>query len=47
MNAPAGSVLADALTGDRFTVAGDGTLEVGVEPFQARVLVPEAEYEAF
>lgn len=47
VNAAAGSVLADALTGDRFTVAADGTVAVGVEPFQARILVPEAEYEAF
>lgn len=47
VSAAAGSTLRDALTGDSFTVAGDGTLRVEVAPHQGRVLVPEAEYEAF
>lgn len=42
VGAAPGSVLADVLTGDRFTVGGDGTLDVEVGPFQARILVPEA-----
>ena len=44
---PAGTVLADALTGDRFTVEPDGTVDVPVDAFQVRALVREAEYEAF
>ncbi len=39
-----GSVLADVLSGDRFTVAPDGTLDVEVAPFAARILVPDAEF---
>jgi glycosidase len=38
--APAGAMLTDALSGDTFTVATGGTLDVTVAPHQARLLVP-------
>ncbi len=37
--------LVDVISGDRFSVSG-GTLDVEVEPFGARILVPEAQYIA-
>ncbi len=42
--APVGTVLKDALTGDTVTVAGDGTIEVMVEPMRGMILVPEADW---
>ncbi len=43
VGAPAGSTLVDVLTGDRYTVNGAQELSVGVEPFGAVVLIPEAD----
>ncbi len=42
-----GTMLRDVLTGDPFTVAGDGTLRVDAPAYGARVLVPAGEYQAF
>ncbi|MFO0684098.1 MAG: alpha-amylase family glycosyl hydrolase [Sandaracinus sp.] len=41
VSAPAGATLVDALTGDTFTVAAGGTMDVAVAPHQARMLVPQ------
>lgn len=38
--APPGATLVDAISGDTFTVAAGGTLDVTVAPHQARLLVP-------
>lgn len=46
VGAAAGAVLVDALSGERFTVAGDQTLRVEVPPHGTRILVPEADYTA-
>ena len=40
-----GSVLIDALTGDRYTVSGGGQLNIAVDAFDAVILVPEADYQ--
>lgn len=42
--APAGTVLKDALTGDTWTVASDGTVDVSLPPMSAVVLVPESDW---
>jgi alpha-amylase len=42
--APVGTVLKDALTGDTFTVASDGTIDVTVEPMRGVILVPENDW---
>ena len=41
VGAAPGTVLVDALSGDSFTVAGDGTLVVEAAPHTARILLPE------
>ncbi|MCB9730915.1 MAG: alpha-amylase [Deltaproteobacteria bacterium] len=46
VGAPAGSVLVDALTGERYTVAAGSKLNVAVEAFGAVILVPEADFVA-
>ncbi len=46
VTAPAGTVLVDALTGDRHTVTAAGQLNVTVAPFGAAILVREAEFKA-
>ncbi|KIG16532.1 Maltodextrin glucosidase [Enhygromyxa salina] len=40
VSAPPGLVLEDALSGNSFTVAGDGTIDVTVEAMSAVILVP-------
>ncbi|MFK7999598.1 MAG: alpha-amylase family glycosyl hydrolase [Polyangiales bacterium] len=45
VGAAPGSVLIDALTGDRYTVSGGGQLNVAVDAFGAVILVPEADYQ--
>jgi alpha-amylase len=46
VSAPPGTVLVDALAdGASYMVAGDGTLDITVEPMKAAMLVPEGEYE--
>jgi alpha-amylase len=42
--APPGTVLKDALSGDTFTVADDGTIDVMVEPMRGVILVPESDW---
>ena len=42
--APPGTELRDALSGDSFTVAGDGTIEVSVEPMRGVILVPAVDW---
>ena len=44
--APPGTVLEDVLTGDTWTVAGDGTLDVAVAAMNAVILVPEGDVVA-
>jgi glycosidase len=44
--APAGTVLEDVLTGDTWTVAGDGTIDVTVNAMAAVILVPESDVVA-
>jgi glycosidase len=44
VGAPPGSVLVDALSGERFTVGSDGTMRIEVPAFGGLVLVPEADY---
>lgn len=48
VSAPPGTVLVDALAegGASVVVAGDGTVELVVEPMRGALLVPEGEYEA-
>jgi len=43
VTSPAGTVLVDVLSGDTLTVAADGTLNVELEPYQARILIPETQ----
>ncbi|MEM6954725.1 MAG: alpha-amylase family glycosyl hydrolase [Myxococcota bacterium] len=45
VGAAPGSVLVDALTGQRYTVSGAGQLNVAVDPFGAVILVREADYQ--
>ncbi|MEM9188607.1 MAG: alpha-amylase family glycosyl hydrolase [Myxococcota bacterium] len=44
VGAAAGSTLVDVLTGNRFTVAGDQTMNLQVPPYGALVLVPESQF---
>lgn len=44
--APAGTSLKDAITGNTYTVAGDGTIDVMLEPMTGVILVPEADWVA-
>ncbi len=46
VSAAPGSVLVDALTGARQTVAADQTLRLDVAPYDGLILVPEADYTA-
>lgn len=41
---PGGSVLVDALTGDRHTVGADRTMRLTVPPFGAMILIPESQF---
>jgi len=47
VSAPAGTELRDVLSGDSFTVAGDGTMTVDAPVYGSRILVPAAEYQSF
>lgn len=49
VGAPAGTELRDVLSpeGRSYTVAGDGTLDVELGPYEGVVLVPAAEHAAF
>jgi len=47
VSAPGGTALRDVLSGDSFTVSGDGTIRVEVPSYGGRVLVPAGEYQDF
>ena len=42
-----GTALRDVLSGDSFTVAGDGTIRVEAGPYVGRILVPAGDYQDF
>lgn len=47
VSAAPGAELRDVLSGESFTVAGDGTLRVEVPVYGGRILVPAGEYQEF